>query len=368
MAGSLDPVAARLRELPEYPINRMSADQLPRSTAGGPVPESMPMAGRDPDGWPATKRLMARTALEAGKELLRRGDGMRGQVIAIKDWLRQRPPALIIVGNDRVGPSSALVCAARELAIPTLSVQDGVAADVPSWWIRHAEWTASNGTQLRDVLVSRGAPENRIRITGQPRYDLVQKRTLAWPVERQQETASSNPGWSPPVVLVALQDKHDAPFAREILHAVAIVADLRPVSVVVRPHPSNILRMSACLPTHVRASGEWRVDSNTPAMHALEQATVVVGQYSTMLVEAAARGIPVISFHPSPAPITLDLSACGVAQLAGNTREFVQRCLEALDGRGDSEHASKAALALLGSLDGRSADRVAAFALEILKP
>lgn len=286
---------------------------------------------------------------------------MRDRVVAVKDWLRQSPPALIIVGNDRVGPSAALVCAARELGIRTLSVQDGVAADEPLWWIRHAEWTASNGTQLRDLLVSRGAPEDRIRITGQPRYGPLRSSPDPRLAQRQPEKASV------PVVLVALQDKHDVSFVRELVHAIALVADLRPVSVIVRPHPSSVVRLSACLPPRARSSARWFIDSRTPAMQALEQATVVVGQYSTMLAEAAARGIPVISFHPSPAPVTLDLSTCGVAQRAGSTEELVQRCLDAIDGRGGPDNASRAALALLGALDGRSADRVAAFALEILK-
>ena len=367
MAGSLDPVAARLRELSAYPILRLSAHQLPRSTGGGPVPKRLQPVGREPEGWPATKRLMARTALEAGKELLRRGEGMSGQVDAIKDWLRPRPPALIIVGNDRVGPAAALVCAARDLGIPTLSVQDGVAADVPSWWIRHAEWTASNGTQLRDVLVARGAPEDRIRITGQPRYGPLPGGASPLGVERRGGTAASHEGESIPVVLAVLQDKHDVDYVRELLHAVAIVADLRQVRVVVRPHPSTVLRLSACLPPHVMSSGLWVVDSRTSAMNALDHATVVVGQYSTMLVEAAARGIPVVRFHTSPAPLTLDLSVWGLAQSAGCTNDLVLRCVEAIDGRGAPDHAAEAAQALLGALDGRSADRVAAFALEILK-
>jgi hypothetical protein len=310
---------------------------------------------------------MARTALAAGKELLRSGHGMRDQVMALKEWLRQSPPSLIIVGNDRVGPGAALVCAARSLGIRTLSVQDGVAADEPLWWIRHAEWTASNGTQLRDLLVARGAPGANIRITGQPRYGPLEKSASSRRAERQRERAALPRRGSPPVVLVALQDKHDVSFVRELLYGIAILAELRPVNIIVRPHPSSNVESAEWLPPDAKSSQRWVVDSTTPAMEALEQATIVVGQYSTMLAEAAARGIPVVSFHPAPAPVTLDLSACGVAQSAGNTEDLVLRCLDAIDGRGPPDDAPEAALALLGALDGRSEDRVAAFALEILK-
>src|SRR4026207_2597732 len=74
----------------------------------------------------------------------------------------------------------------------------GVAGDEPLWWIRHAEWTASNGTQLRDLLVARGAPGANIRITGQPRYGPLEKSASSRRGERQRGRAAPARRGPPP--------------------------------------------------------------------------------------------------------------------------------------------------------------------------
>src|SRR5690606_26270603 len=89
----------------------------------------------------------------------------------IERLLESSRPRLLVIGNDRVWTGQLLVQAAHRRGIPVLCVQDGLAADVPAWWLRTADHTACNGTHLRDLLVRRGVPADHLVGTGQPRND-----------------------------------------------------------------------------------------------------------------------------------------------------------------------------------------------------
>lgn len=365
MSAALGPVVARLRTLAKHDIQFIMTDHLPSVAS----PMSLPAELAGPSGTSTAllsdTRIMERIAVAVGRDILLRGISQSSHVPVLVSWLRSAPPRLVIVGNDRVGPGAALVCAARHLGIPSLCVQDGMAGDVPNWWIRLADWTATNGAQLRDILVSRGVSEKRIVITGQPRYDALSAKYYEISCE-QARTAVGVCGESlNPVILVILQDNHDTAYVRELLAALLVVMRRRALTVIIRPHPGTTI--DATLPREMVAAGRLMIDGSSPVPIALRAADAVIGQYSTMLIEAVLMGIPAVVFLPSPTPTVLDLAAEGVAYASASTREeLINRCMAILDGPVVTDGHVHAAEHLVGLLGNNAADRVARLALEIV--
>ncbi len=367
MSASLGPVVARLRAIAEYDVQFIMTEQLPANMSPEALPEELADLPNTSTGPSSDVTIMQRVALAVSRDILRQGRSQNLRAPILREWLQAAPPSLVIVGNDRMGDVAALLCAARDLGIPSLCVQDGMAADIPAWWIRSADWTATNGAHLRDILVSRGASENRIRITGQPRYDAVSAKLYEMSREQARSAVGVCSESSNPVVLVVLQDDHDASYVRDLLAALLVVMRRRALTVVIRPHPRTTMDIGVMLPRELVAAGRLMIDSKSPVPIALRAADAVIGQYSTMLIEAALMGIPAVVFLPSPTPVMLDLAAAGVAYAAAKTREeLVDQCMALLDDPVVTEGNVHAAEHLLGHPGSNAADRVARLALEIV--
>ena len=369
ISASLEQVVARLRALTKHDVQFITTKQLPAVKLPASIPAELAEPSNTMFAASSETRIMQRVALAVGRDVLRRGQSQNVRVEVFREWLRAAPPSLVIVGNDRWVSDAALVCAARDLGIPSLCVQDGVAADIPIWWTRLADWTASNGTQLRDILVSLGISGNRIRVTGQPRYDKFLAKFNEVSYEQARTTIGICGESHNPVALVVLQEAHDASYVRELLAALFVVMQRRALTVVIRPHPATSMEIETMLPRELMTTGRLMIDRKSSVPIALRAADIAIGQYSTMLIEAVLMGIPAIVFLPSPTPVVLDLAAAGVAYAATHTREeLINQCMALLDQPIVSESNIYASECLLGSLGGNAADRVARLVLEIIAP
>lgn len=274
-------------------------------------------------------------------------------------------PELVVVGNDRWWIGMAAVLVARQAGIPTLAVQDGVAWETPMWGFSTADYIAVNGTQLEDFLVKRGHAPERIRVVGQPRYDTYTMQHAAALREAARERLGLAPGRF--AVLFATQPNQDASYVRQVADAILAEPDL---VLLLRPHPSTPARPRAELD---RIAGRPRVTAVAEGeiFDLIAAADLVVVQNSTVALEAALAGRPVITANLTGNSEVVPYSAMGLSLEAkdpGSVRDLVARAVEGqLATRQTDERARQGIYHLIGPTDGSAATRVADMVRDLLK-
>lgn len=360
MFGTLLPVARRLREVHGRRVALVrSTMREATGTQARKRPRPDPTIGRD-SGDPADQALAA-----IGRELWNRQvhEVERSQPNA-EALLERYRPKLLVVANDRFWSGQLLVRAARRRQVPSLCVQDGLAVDIPLWWFRTADYTAANGTFLRDVLVRFGVPADTVFVTGQPRMDAMHDRLTR--LDRAAARATLGLPEDTRYVLLALQDDHTGEYVARALDGLARVAGIR---ILVRPHHwQNRRVLDEVVEAAIRKGAPATLRTGDDIGTLLRAVDVVVSQYSTVLVEAALMGTPGISLTLSGGLNALDLVREGIALGARSEAELATVTARALamDGRAlDAvrDHAE----ALVGPFDGRSTERVAALVDELLR-
>lgn len=203
---------------------------------------------------------------------------------AVSRRLAAAPPRVVVVGNDRWWVGSAWVLAARAKGIPTLCLQDGIAADMPEWRWLTADRIGTNGRHLARLLEADGIAPDRTVIVGQPRYDAMRLGVQSPDVDaRRQALAIPH---DRPVLLFATQYGQDAAFVRRVVESVLRIPEL---FLVLRPHPSEdqeIHRQLAASapPNRMVLAAEVLIDT------LLQLSDIVMVQTSSVAFEADILG------------------------------------------------------------------------------
>lgn len=257
-------------------------------------------------------------------------------------------PELLVVGNDRWWVGLGFVLAARARGIPTLCVQDGITADIAGWRWLAADRLAASGVDWPRLLVRHGVAAERITITGQPRYDaLCAVRDRLGGADVRGALALDP---AARYVLFASQPHQTGEYVRQVLDAILQVPE---ANVLLRPHPSEAPgKYDAWL-----GAGRVSLRPADDIFALVRAADVVVTEYSTVALEAAILGVPVVTAtfggRPSPVPyaeLGLAIPAAGPAELTAAVRAVVAGRAAAVPGDLLEE--------LVGPLDGQSARRV----------
>lgn len=270
--------------------------------------------------------------------------------------LERAQPDLVVVGNDRWWVGMAFVLVARQMGIPTLAVQDGVAWNTPMWTYSTADHVGVNGTQLESFLKLHGVPENRITVVGQPRYDEFRPEAAA----AVREDARRAIGLEPDTygVLFATQPNQDALYIRSIAEAILAVPDL---TLLLRPHPSQGQRSLAPL-GDILSNPRVKLVRDGAIFDLLAASDLVVVQNSTVALEAALLDRPVISANFTGLPGVVSFASCGLCAEATDADGVTELVASARAGDLLSAAQDPAAQAgiryLIGPTDGRSAERV----------
>ena len=274
-------------------------------------------------------------------------------------------PEVVVVGNDRWWGGQAFVQLARRRGIPSVCVQDGVAGENASWWWLSADRMAAASEQLVEMLVRHGVPPERCRVTGQPRYDVLARSA---PDDRRAARAALGLDPSTFAVLFAAQSAHGPDYVWGVVSALLAVPGIH---VMLRPHPSDPSDLWERLR---RAHGSERVTLHRTgdSLTLVRACDVLVTQHSTVVLEAALLGKPVITTEfgglRGPAPVITAEIATQVRGLEGLTRE-VQRLATAVHApRPEPSQSRQGALkALVGPVDGHAGERVADLVAEVLQ-
>jgi hypothetical protein len=271
-------------------------------------------------------------------------------------------PKLVVIGNDRwwLGLTFALV--ARELGIPTLSVQDGMEGNHPGWYWAAADVIETSGSIFAEYLVAHGIAPERVRVLGQPRYDSFIRTAATIDPDEARRLARENLGMDAAAlyVLFAAQPGQDKAYTLDMMTSVLAVDGVR---LVVRPHPSSDPAPYQALVDSLGTDRVTLQSSRGTTLEILTACDAVVLQHSTVALEAAILGkMVVVTAEFIGVPDHTPLVDLGLAIPAANG-EALTRAIARFAHQPPSERAAtRSELApalerLIGPIDGQSAAR-----------
>ena len=230
-------------------------------------------------------------------------------------------PDLVLATNSPRSEQAA-VDAAADAGIPTLAMLDlfGLPGDAFAARTRHPDTTCVLADVVRDNLVAAGWPAGRIAITGNPAFDALHEpatRAAAGALRQRLGWAGSK------VVLLAAHPEprsHPAtrwpagdalPLAME--SALRDWVHARPgAALIVRHHPNHWHRYPR-LPDDAQV--HFSVPGDEPIDPLILAADCVVVQTTTVGLQAASVGIPVLAMQCSPGALgAFSLADLGIAQ------------------------------------------------------
>lgn len=268
-------------------------------------------------------------------------------------------PDVVVATNSPRSEQAALE-AAKGLGIPSVGMVDLFGLDSDTYVMRDTkpDWTCVIAERVRERLVQRGFPPEGVVVTGNPAFDGL----FSADNQRRAQAFLAEHGWQGlrPVLFAGHWEPQAHPatpvpvgqaLPREIESVLREHVRQSPdLALIVRYHPSDWTQ-------YPRLDDEARIHFSEPPkepIHPLILASAaVVVQTSTVGLESAVAGKPVISVENSPAAhIWFSLAAQGVARPSATPQDLPETLTHAL--RGTTMNADPAFRS-----DGRAAARVA---------
>lgn len=271
-------------------------------------------------------------------------------------FLDRLNPDVIVVGNDRWWVGQTFVGIAEQRGIPSVCLQDGAAQDSPLFRWMSASAIALTSNHLGDLLRAEGISEDRLFVTGQPRYDTLVHERGPKPVAEARARLDLEEG--PFYVLFATQYTQGLDYIQAVTDAILN----RPnVHLLLRPHPSGPAGYHRSVAEQYGPE-RLSVRKNDSIADLLKACDLLVAQSSTVILEAAILGKPVISAQ-FEGMVTLAHVAASGAVVVPDPQELaaeVQRMGERWQlGERSVDRFDGLATDYVGPVDGSSGERVA---------
>lgn len=244
---------------------------------------------------------------------------LSARLVALHHLLRTGRPSAVLVEHDSEGDEWLAVQAARALGLPSACYQHGLPYSYP---VLNADrlflWGPRSG-QLWERADPSLAP--RLALTGDPAGD----RGLSAPRDAAAARAALGlPGDARVVCLIGSLfvglECFDAPWRRwERLAACVEAVAARPgLHLLLRPHPGDELHPWRAAAARLAGRATLAVDGR---LHDLLAASdVVVQSASSVCLDAALLGRPLIQYERAEVPPLFDFAACGVPVVGSPAR------------------------------------------------
>jgi len=267
-------------------------------------------------------------------------------------------PVVVVVGNDRHWTGQLWVRIAKSRGVATMCLQDGVAADNPSWFTASSDWLGASSELWPRLLASRGTTPSVVRVVGQPRNDSLMVPGLAG--------VGIGPQRGNSIGLLALQAIHGGDYLSAILEALRGVQGLR---LIIRPHPAlPIMEMEDII--HAHGNEYASLEYGISVVDQLAACDFVITEYSTVALEAVLLGKPVVSVTLSGQVNKLPLGDMGLALEARTRTELLLAVLAIMNDRGvrrTPQVSERGIRELIGPADGAAGTRAASMITELFQ-
>lgn len=271
---------------------------------------------------------------EAGAAEVYRAQGRYGfrPLHFMRRVLEELQPDVVIATNSPRSEQAALE-AAKSLEIPSVGMVDLFGLDSDTYVQRETrpDWTCVISDVVRQRLVARGFPEAGVVVTGNPAFDGL---CAAENQAKAQEFIAAR-GWQglSPILWSGQIEPAGVPAAsgNHTGHGLALEVETlmrewtgsrRDLALIVRYHPSE-------WHTFPRQPDQERIHFSQPSLESIHPlilaARVVVVQNSTVGLESAVAGRPVVSLEYSPSvQRSFSLAAMGVSTACDSPQELVE--------------------------------------------
>lgn len=272
--------------------------------------------------------------------------------------VRETGLAALITPADTFYYLRPLIEELRALGVPTV-VQDKEGTIAPSALMdEHARVMAERyppiadayyfwNTNVRDFWRKIGAPEEKMRVLGQPRSDFFFHEDR-WPTKTQMGLSERKKlvvffTYDADTYLRTTEALPDRPWKplRDATHAALrqLARERDDVEVVIKAHPQQVELAEVEAEFAAEAQPNVRVTAGAgTASHLIVRADVVVGFQSTVMIEAMLTKKPVIyagwgAAHDANSAGLVPIHTSGGCLLPKNAGELARQLREALDGR-----------------------------------
>lgn len=267
---------------------------------------------------------------------------------------------------------SVLPLVAKQLSIPSLELQHGLEYLGPGSWSREhvAEHVASYGSLVKEELVSAGHASERVHEIGSPRFDNLSRIPS---VEGDDTHPLTVLCISPDIRIFEIYDSYSAEdYFTAVMAAIEALGNARTI-IKFRPGSpdEDPLRVIAA---RVFSRVPYVAASSEPLSGLFDQADIVVSCYSTAILEALQRGMPVIipAVSPVDAAVTefhfsryRDAGVLHIAPTVAELATVLLRFAEYPVLRSEMRDRINAFLAQNFSFDGESSHRFAELIIEL---
>lgn len=156
-------------------------------------------------------------------------------IAAVNHFLEEKSVSCIIVGTTEDLTSRILTIIAAKNGIPSICMQHGLLGGPEAFIPVFSTKMAVYGQSEKDWYHNKGLPENRIAITGHPRYDDIFTQNHMSKVQFQK---LYNLDFSKKTILLATQPNYNSLWS-EFIEILAKDLDLQ---IIIKPHPWEALR------------------------------------------------------------------------------------------------------------------------------
>lgn len=251
----------------------------------------------------------------------------------------ERHPDLAVLPNDAAFPYDRLVRLLAARAVPFVLLQEGIrfplpaSPGTPSYGCGGAMAIAAWGESSAEHFRRQGVPEERIRLTGNPRFD-----NLPVPAGRRPPAAVG----APACLLVLTNPIDDQGFcttAQKLALFRRFIQGLRPllgsgaVEVRVRPHGRESLEAYALAVADLPHPAAVRVEAHRPLYTQLAEADAVVVTASTAGLEALLFNRPLAVLEIPGIGFVYDYVESGAAAGLSWQQPMAEQVAQLLDGR-----------------------------------
>jgi glycosyltransferase involved in cell wall biosynthesis len=298
-----------------------------------------------------------------------------------KRMIEKEKPDLILMLNEYGLFERATVITAKQLGVPTVAVQHGVIhlkhrgymhgrdeispdGGPESPYCPIPDQTAVYGPFYKHLLTRLSAyPEDRVVVTGQPRYDRIAHMERLYSRERFLQEHGIDPEhkvilWTTQCHGLTMEENH-----RNFTTVLETMSRLEKVTLVIKQHPGEGPTYTRMIRNYLskRTVDAVITPGNSDVYEQLFACDLLIAQSSTTIMEAAALGKPVIVLNLTgePPPIGLDYVKEGVAVEVSGEKELASAIEELLtDDRKLARNRKRFIEKYLYKLDGRATDRV----------